>query len=1222
MALIQWNANGLKHKFDEIKILCQEFNPIAIAIQETRLKHNESVTLQNFKTYVKNSCHIRASRGVALFIKIGLKQEAVTLNSPLQVVACTIYAPRKITLVSIYLPGEEQLSKVDLRHLFQQLPQPSIIMGDFNSRSPFWGSQTRDNRGKIWEDLIDEFNLTIMNDGTATHFSSAYQSFSAIDLTLASPSLAPLLSWKTLEDLHHSDHFPIICNLVNLPRQQQGIRKKWNQEHADWNNFSNEIQLSDAFSHAPIDELVEHITKEIVIAADRTIPSTTIKLTKSVPWWNKSVEQAIKARKKALSIFKLSPTIENLINFKKLRAIARRTVKTSKQSSWESFLGQINPYTTSKDMWKCVRRINGVNKFFEISHMEENGIISDHLGDIANILGRSFAKNSDSSNYSVSFQRKIVSFASVTYNLNSNNSEHYNQPFTLLELECAVKGHKGTAPGPDTITYEMIKNLNCIHKIYILNTYNRIFSENYFPVKWRKAIVLPILKNRQAYTDPSNYRPISLTNCLSKTLERMVSRRLMWVLENRNLLSNMQTAFRHKRSGNDLTTHLETEVQLAFVRKEHFIAIFFDLEKAYERVYKKTIIEKLFKWNITGNITKFVSEFLKDRRFEVNINNTSSGEFTQENGVPQGSVLSVTMFLIAINSLAEFLDNKCKYLLFADDLVIFASGKNVNSLKQSIQSVVQSIEIWTADNGFKINEQKTKLVHFHRKNNLQDDINIRLNNKIIKQVPSVKFLGVFFDQKLNFKKHINELISKTTKSVNLIRTLSHTTWGGNRENLLKIHQAITLAQIDYGSAIYGSASKATLRKLDVIHNTGVRLAIGAFRTSPIVSILAEAGMKSLEQRRQIVTANQYIDLKSRPHLPLFKYTENSQRFFNFRNKTRQPFIVRAKNIAQTIQIQENHIFPIQFHKDPPWHSLREIINTSISKFKKHSTTSKKYTNIFYDIVNKFPSHTKVYTDGSRSDGKTGYAVVFPDKTICDRSNDDISSYSAEILAIRRAIENIPSEKDAEFLIMSDCLSCLSQLTQLYNQNNLLTDIRNKINANKSSIKFLWVPGHMQIPGNENADRSAKAACLKPYIDNNIITSNDCKNKIRLYIDTCRKDEWTNIVNNKLRKIKDDPFKRNTTTGKSRREESVLCRLRIGHTRLTHRHLIEKTEIPICNFCNLEQLTIEHIIQHCQHLTFHRTNFNITNIKDALGNNNFYVNNTIEFLKHIEIYDKI
>lgn len=96
--------------------------------------------------------------------------------------------------------------------------------------------------------------------------------------------------------------------------------------------------------------------------------------------------------------------------------------------------------------------------------MEENGIISENLDDITNILGRSFANNSSSVNYSASFQRKILVSASVTYNLNSSNREHYNQPFSLIELESAVKDHRGTPPGPDTITYEMIKTWTAFKK--------------------------------------------------------------------------------------------------------------------------------------------------------------------------------------------------------------------------------------------------------------------------------------------------------------------------------------------------------------------------------------------------------------------------------------------------------------------------------------------------------------------------------------------------------------------------------------------------------------------------------------------------------------------------------------------------------------------------------------------------------------------------------------
>lgn len=220
-------------------------------------------------------------------------------------------------------------------------------MGDFNCHSETWGSNRRDARGVIVEDLIDELNLVVLNDGSATHFSSAYQSFSAIDLTLVSPSIASLMKYKVLEDLHHSDHFPIQCELINTPRQQRNTRKKWKQDLADWTNFRDEIALSEQCEDSPINVLVEHVTRELINAANQHIPSSTSKPPKCVPWWSREIKEAIAARRSALSNFKRYPTTSNFIEFKKLRARARRLIQTSKKSSWEAFLGQINPHTSS-----------------------------------------------------------------------------------------------------------------------------------------------------------------------------------------------------------------------------------------------------------------------------------------------------------------------------------------------------------------------------------------------------------------------------------------------------------------------------------------------------------------------------------------------------------------------------------------------------------------------------------------------------------------------------------------------------------------------------------------------------------------------------------------------------------------------------------------------------------------------------------------------------------
>lgn len=289
-----------------------------------------------------------------------------------------------------------------------------------------------------------------------------------------SPSLAPFLSCKTLEDLHHSDHFPNLCNLESVPREQQQTRKKWKQDNADWPNFSNEVSFSDDLLDAPIDDLVEHITNQIITVANNNIPSTSTTPKKCVPWWNKNIKEAIAARRKSLSIFKTFPTTENFINFKRLRAKARRLIKASKQSSWESFLGQINPQTTRKGMWNCVRRINRGSKYFVISQMEENGVISVNLTEICNILGRTFSKNSDSSGYSPAFRNFITLTENYLYNFESDNSEIYNHPFLLSEIENAVKDHQGSAQGPDNITYNMIKNLKSDHKNFVLKVFNRI----------------------------------------------------------------------------------------------------------------------------------------------------------------------------------------------------------------------------------------------------------------------------------------------------------------------------------------------------------------------------------------------------------------------------------------------------------------------------------------------------------------------------------------------------------------------------------------------------------------------------------------------------------------------------------------------------------------------------------------------------------------------------
>ena len=140
-----------------------------------------------------------------------------------------------------------------------------------------------------------------------------------------------------------------------------------------------------------------------------------------------------------------------------------------------------------------------------------------------------------------------------------------------------------------------------------------------FPESWEVATVIPVPKPGKDHTQPNNYRPISLTSCLCKTLERMINVRLVWYLESNNLISPVQSGFRSERCTNDNLVRLETFIRDAFVAKEHVVAVFFDLEKAYDTTWRYGILRVLRDLGIRGRLATFIISFLADRWIQVRV---------------------------------------------------------------------------------------------------------------------------------------------------------------------------------------------------------------------------------------------------------------------------------------------------------------------------------------------------------------------------------------------------------------------------------------------------------------------------------------------------------------------------------------------------------------------------------------------------------------------------
>ncbi|GBM88353.1 putative RNA-directed DNA polymerase from transposon X-element, partial [Araneus ventricosus] len=180
-----------------------------------------------------------------------------------------------------------------------------------------------------------------------------------------------------------------------------------------------------------------------------------------------------------------------------------------------------------------------------------------------------------------------------TNNLSSTRKV-YNTPFTFEELKIALDKSRPTSPGPDKIHYTMIKNLSENSMRTLLLLYNRIWLEECFPVAWREAVVIPIPKPGKDPQVPNNYRPIALTSCLCKLMERMVNSRLVHCLEESGLLSKFQSGFRHGRVTIDIVLQLETVIRDAYVTKKHLVSVFVDMDKAYDRTWRYGILKDMY----------------------------------------------------------------------------------------------------------------------------------------------------------------------------------------------------------------------------------------------------------------------------------------------------------------------------------------------------------------------------------------------------------------------------------------------------------------------------------------------------------------------------------------------------------------------------------------------------------------------------------------------------
>jgi len=312
---------------------------------------------------------------------------------------------------------------------------------------------------------------------------------------------------------------------------------------------------------------------------------------------------------------------------------------------------------------------------------------------------------------------------------------------------------------------------------------------------------------------------------VAKFAEKIIADFLERFLIVKNVIVPHQSGFRLGRSTHDNLFFLTQKISETLSLNKRSCAIFFDISKAFDKVWHNGLLYKMNSYGVSATIKKWIAAFLSDRIGFVSMFGVKSESISIETGVPQGSVIGPLLFSMYINDIPSCKSNNSFSLLFADDLVSCFSFTNTGKLDgifDQMTRYLKELENWLNRWRLKKSPEKCCYTIFSKSANVKFKFELSMYGGKIPYAKENKFLGVTFDESLSFKTHIDLIVKKISNRLNIIKILSHKSWYLSEKTLINLYCSLIRSVFDYSFFLANSLSNLNLNKLQVIQNCALR----------------------------------------------------------------------------------------------------------------------------------------------------------------------------------------------------------------------------------------------------------------------------------------------------------------------------------------------------------------------------------------------------------------